>query len=357
MAERREIGFGVVGLGMGQHHAMAITNAKGAKLVAVCDVDEERLNKVVAQYGCRGYAEYKELLADEAVEVVAVCTPSGMHVDMALEAVALGKHLIVEKPVDVRAEKIERLIQAGRDAGVKMQAIFQSRTVPLHRRMKEAISGGRLGKVIGVHAMLPWYRKQSYYEGPHGSWKGTWAMDGGGSLMNQGVHTVDLLQWLVGRVRSVMGAFGVYAHEIEAEDTSVAVLKFENGALGTLSTTTCTYPGLPQTVLIYGDRGTICVEEGALKVWKIQGEQEAEEEQQMLNLYGPKEKRDAEGVSSDPMALSATGHQGEVEDLVEAIWTDREPYISIESAKHAVEIVNAIYESGRTGREVVIGDW
>ena len=172
--------------------------------------------------------------------------------------------------------------------------------------------------------------------------------------MNQGVHTVDLLQWLVGRVRSVMGAFGVYAHEIEAEDTSVAVLKFENGALGTLSTTTCAYPGLPQTVLIYGDRGTICVEEGALKVWKLQGEREAEEEAQMLNLYGPKEKR-GETVASDPMAVGATGHQGEIEDLVEAIWTDRDPYISIESAKHAVEIVNAIYESGRTGREVVLG--
>ncbi|GAF91468.1 unnamed protein product, partial [marine sediment metagenome] len=170
MAERREIGFGVVGLGMGKHHALAITNAKGAELAAVCDVDAERLKQVMAQYGCRGYAEYKDLLADEDVEVVAICTPSGMHVDMALEAVALGKHLIVEKPVDVHVEKIERLIEAGKEAGVKMQAIFQSRTVPLHRRMKEAIDGGRLGKLIGVHAMLPWYRKQSYYEGPHGNW-------------------------------------------------------------------------------------------------------------------------------------------------------------------------------------------
>jgi len=306
MAKQREIGFGVVGLGMGKHHALAITNARSARLVAVCDVDEERLKQVMAQYGCRGYGEYRELLADEEVEVVAICTPSGMHVDMALEAVALGKHLIVEKPVDIRVDKIERLIEAGRNAGVKMQAIFQSRTVPLHRRMKEAISEGRLGKLIGVHATLPWYRKQTYYEGPHGSWKGTWAMDGGGSLMNQGVHTVDLVQWLVGRVRSVMGAFGVYAHEIETEDTSVAVLKFENG------------------------------------------------EQKMLRLYGPKEQVESEGVSSDPMAVGASGHQGEVEDLVEAIRTDRDPYISIESAKHAVEIVQAIYESGRTGREVSI---
>ena len=356
MAQGREIGFGVVGLGMGKHHAWTITEAKGARLVAVCDVDAERLNQVMAQYGCRGYAAYEDLLADEDVEVAAICTPTGMHVDMALEAIALGKHLMVEKPVDVRLDKIDRLIEAGRNAGVKMQAIFQSRTVPLHRRMKEALDGGRLGKPIGVHATLPWYRKQSYYEGPHGSWKGTWAMDGGGSLMNQGVHTVDLLQWLVGRVRSVMGAFGAYSHEIESEDTSVAALKFENGALGTLSTTTCAYPGLPQTILIYGERGTIRVEEGELKIWKIQGEREGEEEQEMLRLYGPKAKNGSEGVSSDPMAVGASGHQGEVEDLVEAIRTDREPYIPIESAKHAVGIVQAIYESGRTGREVVIGD-
>ncbi|MCD6333984.1 MAG: Gfo/Idh/MocA family oxidoreductase, partial [Candidatus Latescibacteria bacterium] len=129
MAKQREIGFGVVGLGMGKHHALAITNARGARLVAVCDVDEERLNQVVTQYGCRGYREYRALLADEEIEVVAICTPSGMHVDMALEAMALGKHLIVEKPVDIRVDKIERLIEAGRNAGVKMQAIFQSRTV------------------------------------------------------------------------------------------------------------------------------------------------------------------------------------------------------------------------------------
>ncbi|MFH1008888.1 MAG: Gfo/Idh/MocA family oxidoreductase [Candidatus Latescibacterota bacterium] len=295
-------------------------------------------------------------MADEDVAVVAICTPSGMHGDMALEAIARGKHLIVEKPVDVRMEQIERLIEAGGNAGVKMQAIFQSRTEPLHRRMKETIGSGRLGKLIGVQAALPWWREQSYYQGPHGSWKGTWEMDGGGSLMNQGVHTVDLLQWWAGPVRSVMGAFGVFAHEIETEDTSVAVLKFEKGALGTLSTTTCVYPGLPQTILIYGDRGTILVEEGELKLWRIRGEEEAEEEQEMLRLYGPKRKEAGDGISSDPMAVGASGHQGEVEDLVEAIRMDREPFISIESAKHPVQIVHAIYESGRTGREVLVGE-
>ena len=350
----RDIGFGVVGLGMGQHHVKAITDAVGARLIAVCDTDEERLNKVVEQYGVKGYARYEEMLADKEIEVVNVCTPSGMHVDMAIPAVEAGKHIIVEKPVDVMAERIERLIEAVQKAGVKATAIFQSRTVPMNRRIKDAIDTGRLGKLIGVHALLPWWRAQSYYEGPHGSWKGTWALDGGGSLMNQGVHTMDLLQWFGGRVKSVMGTFGVYGHDIEAEDMSAGLLKYYNGAIGTVMTTTCAYPGLSQLITIYGENGVIQKEESTLKAWKIKGECEKEEEAEMLALYGPKEQRDGATTASDPMAVGAAGHQGQVEDLVRAIREDGEPYITLESAKHAVEVVNAIYESGRTGEEVFL---
>lgn len=171
--------------------------------------------------------------------------------------------------------------------------------------------------------------------------------------MNQGIHTVDLLQWFAGRVKSVFGAFGVFAHNIEAEDKTVAVLKFENGALGTLTTTTCAYPGLPQYILIHGDKGTIVKDEDCLQAWKIQGEKEQEEEAEMLNLYGPKDKRGVT-TASDPMAVGASGHVGLIEDMVKSIIEDREPMITIESAKHAVEIVNAIYESGRTGKEITI---
>jgi predicted dehydrogenase len=338
---------------MGKHHARAIDSAKGAKLIAVCDIDEQRLNQVVEQHGVKGYENYDDMLKDDEIEVINVCTPSGTHVDMAIPAIEAGKNVIVEKPVDIKIDKIDKLIEVGKKAGVKMSGIFQSRTTPMNKRIKDAIDKGRLGKLIGVHAILPWYRKQSYYQGPHGSWKGTWDMDGGGSVMNQGVHTVDLLQWLAGRVKSVVGAFGVFAHDIEAEDKAVAVLKFENGALGTLTTTTCAYPGLSQIALIHGDRGTISWGEGNLSAWKIQGEREKEEEAEMLNLYGPREKRD-ETTASDPMAVGSSGHVGMVEDMVQAILEDREPMITIESAKHAVEIVNAIYESGRTGKEVYI---
>ncbi|MGQ9609653.1 MAG: Gfo/Idh/MocA family protein [bacterium] len=353
MAKNREIGFAVVGLGMGIYHADAILEAKGAKLVALCDIDEDRLSKAENKYKVKAYKDYNELLKDNEVEVVNVCTPSGTHVDIAIPAVKAKKNIIVEKPVDISPQKIDMLIETGKKYNVKMGAIFQSRTTPLNKRIKDIIDKGRLGKLIGIHALLPWYREQSYYQGIHGSWKGTWNLDGGGSLMNQGVHTVDLIQWFGGRVKSVFGAFDVFAHDIEAEDKTVAVIKFENGALGTLMTTTCAYPGLSQYILIHGDAGTIVKEEDQLQTWKIKGPNEKEEEAEMLSLYGPKEKRGST-TASDPMAVGASGHVGIIEDMVKAIIEDREPMITIESAKHAVEIVNAIYESGRTGKEIFI---
>ena len=349
----REVGFGVVGLGMGAYHAKAISEAEGARLVAVCDVDGERLGRVASEYGVRAYRRYDDLLADDEVQVVNICTPSGMHADMGIEAVGAGKHILVEKPPDVKVEKVDRLIEAVGAAGVKAGVTFQSRTFPLNRRIKVAVEEGRLGRLIGVNAWLPWWRAQSYYEGPHGSWKGTWALDGGGSLMNQGVHTVDLLQWMVGPVRSVMGRYGAFAHDVEAEDTTVAVLNFSCGAVGTLMTTTCAYPGLPQMVLIYGENGSIMKEEDTLRFWRIGGEREEEEEREMLELYGP-QRREGPTTASDPMAVGSAGHKGLVEDMVRAIAEDREPYITLQSARHAVDIVNAIYESSRTGREVFI---
>jgi UDP-N-acetyl-2-amino-2-deoxyglucuronate dehydrogenase len=351
----REIGFGVVGLGMGVCHCDAVAAAAGARLVAVCDLDPERLKPVAEKHGVRAYDSYAEMLRDPGVEAVCVATPSGMHADMAMAAAAAGKHMLVEKPVDVRLDQIRRLTAAVATAGVKAAVVFQTRTMPMFRRIKAAVDEGRLGRLVGVHAVLPWYREASYYQGPHGSWKGTWAMDGGGSLMNQGVHTVDLLQWVGGRVRSVFGAFGVFAHEIEAEDKAVAVLKFANGALGTLSTTTAAYPGTGRFFLVHGATGTIAEVNDYLQTWKLQGDKDGLEEREMLSFYGARDRQaDVKTDASDPLAVGATGHVFHIEDLVQAIRTNRDPYITVPSAAHAVEIVNAIYESGRTGREITI---
>jgi UDP-N-acetyl-2-amino-2-deoxyglucuronate dehydrogenase len=348
----QDVGFAVVGLGMGTHHCRAIASSPGARLVAVCDVDAKRLEPTAEEYGCKGYAQFSEVLADPDVDVVNIATPSGMHAEMGIQAAEAGKHLIVEKPADIVPQRIDALIEAGKRCKVKIGGIFQSRLDPLNIRIQEAIAAGRLGSVVGVHGHLPWYRKQSYYDGEHGSWKGTWGMDGGGSLMNQGVHTVDLLQWLVGPVQSVMGMFGVFGHDIEAEDQSVALLRFKCGAIGTLYTTTCCYPGYDQQVTIYGSQGSIMKQEGLLRGWKLKDDAEGVEEKELLDYYGV-----AKGGSgsADPMAVSFDGHAQIVQDMVQALKDGREPMISLDSARHAVEIITSIFESGRTGREVKIG--
>ncbi len=348
-----ELGFAVVGLGMGKHHCRSIKDAFGARLVAVCDLDEERLNPIAEQYGCKAYTSFDELLKDDEVEVVNVATPSGSHADIGIQVADSGRHLIVEKPADIKVERIDALAEAGGRNGIKIGCIFQDRFVPMNGRIREAVQGGRLGELIGLHAHLPWFREQAYYEGLHGDWKGTWAMDGGGSLMNQGVHTVDLIQWIGGPVKSVMGMFGVFGHKIEAEDQSVALLRFKNGALGTLYTTTCCPPGYDQLVTIYGSNGSIMKDYTKLLAWKIQGEMEKEEEAEMLQLFGEQSGK-KQGISSDPTALSVDGHTIIIGDMVEAIREDRQPLIGLEDAKHAVAIVNAIFESGRTGREVEV---
>ncbi|MGY8826350.1 MAG: Gfo/Idh/MocA family protein [Candidatus Latescibacterota bacterium] len=350
MAE--QTGFAVVGLGMGRHHCKAIAAAPGARLVAVCDTDGERLSLVAEEYNCRAYDDYTELLADEEVTVVNIATPSGMHAAMGVQAAAAGKHMIVEKPADIKPERIDELIAAGKEHSVQVAGIFQSRLDPLNIRIREAIQSGRLGKLIGVHGHLPWYRKQSYYDGPHGKWKATWDMDGGGSLMNQGVHTVDLLQWLAGPVEAVAGMYGVFGHEIEAEDQSVALLRFKSGALGTLYTTTCCYPGYDQRVMIYGSEGSVSKNHSELEGWKLLADTEGTEEKELLGLYGA--SKDVSG-SADPFAVGFDGHTQIIVDMYEALAEGREPLITLDSARHAVEIINGIFESARTGKEVKIG--
>ncbi len=355
MAE--EVGFGVVGLGMGQTHCRDIADAQGARLVAVCDVDEGRLNPVAEKYRVKKYARYEEMLRDSEIDVVNVCTYSGMHADMAIAAMEAGKHVIGEKPADVSLAKIDAMVAASRRTGRKLQVIFQERFMPVNRRIKEAIEAGRLGRLIGCHGDLRWWRAQSYYDNSADHWRGTWRWDGGGSLMNQGIHTVDLMQWFMGPVESVFGVIGVYTHRIETEDKAAAVLRFESGAIGTINTMTCAYPGLATELFIQGERGAIEKSDSNIRTWRIQAEtKEAEEAEQagVLAQFGPKEK--GASLSSDPNALPFRGHRVQVEDMVQAIREGRAPTITGEHARHAVAINLAIYESARTGREVRVRD-
>ena len=327
----RDLNFAVVGLGMGGHHCKAIQQAKGANLAAVCDLDEERLQPRMKEFDCKGYVRYADVLKDKSIDVVNLVVESGYHAAMGIQAARADKHLIVEKPVDVTPARIKKLEDVVAETGVKCGCIFQSRMENCNILIRKAIQAGKIGAIIGAHAHLPWFRADSYFEGPHGPWRGTWKLDGGGSMMNQGIHTIDLIQWLAGPVESVCGMYAVHNHKIEAEDQAVAILKFANGALGTFYSTTCCVPESAQRVYMYGTKGSFSRYGSTLEFYEMDTPAQRE---RMMNLFGGQKKTDA--VGKDPMAISADGHMLIIEDLVKAIHTNREPVIPISSARHAV---------------------
>lgn len=345
----KDIQFAVVGLGMGGHHCNALERANGARLAAVCDYDAERLECISKQHGCKGYSRYSELLKDTSIDVISIAVESGKHAAMGVEALRAGKHIVVEKPVDITPARIKLLEDAVAETGLKCGCIFQSRVDACNVLLKKAIDKGQMGQLIGVHGHLPWFRAQAYYEGPHGAWHGTWKLDGGGSLMNQGIHTLDLVAWLAGPVRRVAAFFGIHNHHIEAEDQTAAALEFENGALGTFASTTCAVPESEQRIYMYGTKGSFVRRGSVLESYAMGVEKERE---RMLGLFSSA-SHDA-AVAKDPMAVSFAGHVVIFEDMVKAVRNDREPLIPISSAKHSVVVANAIYKSARTGKAVEI---
>ncbi len=343
----KPLNFAVVGLGMGQHHCKAIARARGARLVAVCDVDEERLRPVAAQYECKAYTEYEAMLRDPGIDVVNIVTESGYHARMGMQAARAGKHLVMEKPVDIVPARIKKLETAVAAAGVKCACIFQSRMDACNIAIKKALDAGKLGKLIGLHGALPWYRGPDYFAGIHGAWRATWVIDGGGSLMNQGIHTLDLLIFFGGLVESVCAFYGVHNHDIEAEDQTVACLRYANGALGALYTTTCCVPEGAQTIYGYGTKGSFRTVGNRIDLYAMGTQRERA---RMLAQFGCGAGARVDAIAKDPMAVGTDGHLIIIEDLVRAIRENRDPIVPLSAARHAVEVACAIYKSGRTGK-------
>ena len=350
------IGFAVVGLGMGRHHCRSIKAAKGAELVAICDIDQGRREKAMADYGVKGYASVDELLHDPDVQVVNIAVPTGLHAEVGIKVAQSGRHVICEKPLDVNLEKADALIAACDDFGVKLASIFQRRLHPLSARVKEAVDSGKIGKPHWADIHLYWWRADSYYAGgnPPG-WKGTFKLDGGGACMNQGVHSIDFISWIMGGVASVYAKTGTFTHKIEAEDVGSALVTFKNGALGNITCTTSAYPGLTNDFHIFGDRGSIALMDEKVTAWRFKNEEgdkeaEAAEEREMMALYPGSDTSGA----ADPMAVGFDGHTVHVEDMVRAIRENRDPIITGRDARHAVEICVAIQESAASGREITL---
>lgn len=355
----KKIGYAVVGLGIGKAHADAAATSEKARLVAVCDLIEEKMDAIVKQYpGTKKYTDFDELIKDPEIDIVSICLPSAMHAEYAARAMRAGKHVLVEKPLDITPEAAMLIEQVRLETGRKAGVVHQNRNNVDMLPIKQAIESGHLGKVFLGTFAVKWYRKQNYYEG----WHGTWEMDGGGSLMNQSVHTVDLMQWLMGEVESVSSQMDIYNHDIETEDTTVSTIRFKSGALASFVTTTCAYPGISTDIQVYGTNGSIEADQDVLKTWKIkefsddfaellglEACDEEEEEEEMLARFGG---GNAGYLAEHPETF--VGHKSVVEDMISAVLEDRDPQILPMEALKSVRIVYAIYESARTGKTVYL---
>jgi UDP-N-acetyl-2-amino-2-deoxyglucuronate dehydrogenase len=340
----RKNGFGIVGAGViGALHAEAIGLVPGARLVAVTDVVPGSAKELAGRYGCTAEPHLEALLARPDIDVVSVCVPSGLHAEVGTKAAAAGKHLVIEKPIDVTLEAADRLIAAADAAGVTMTVISQHRFDTGLDELRRLLDSGALGTLLLGEASTKWYRTQGYYDSAQ--WRGTWAMDGG-SLMNQGVHYVDLLRWCMGPVSEVTAVYATQAHQIEVEDTALAIVRFASGVLATIVSSTSVYPGFSQRLEITGTEGTVVVEDGRIVLRALRS-----------GPPGPGELAGPAAAAADAAAqaggIDPASHAAQIADLLEAIDQGRQPSVTAQSARETLKIVLAVYESARSGRTVV----
>jgi UDP-N-acetyl-2-amino-2-deoxyglucuronate dehydrogenase len=346
MPTDRTIGHGIIGCGViGPWHAQAINAIEGSEIVAVCDVVEERAKEMAEKFGGEPCTDYKEMVKRDDIDIVNICTPSGMHADMGVAAAEAGKHIVSEKPLDVTLEACDRIIEACKQNNVLLSGIFQNRFADGSTRIKEALEQGRFGNLTMGDAYVKWWRTQEYYDS--GDWRATWDLDGGGALMNQSVHYIDLLQWFMGPVKTIYARTATLAHTIEVEDCAAAVIGFENGAIGVIEGTTAAAPGGPARLEIHGDKGTAGWENGRVSTWKFADEREGDDQVTKAEKF-------AEGAASDPRAMSIEGHRRNIAALVDAVRTGAESPLPGEEARKAVEIIRGIYTSAEEGREVTL---
>lgn len=328
-------------------HALAIKQTPGARLVAVADRAPGRALEFAAKHQIAfATSDVQELVARADIDVVCVSTPSGAHLEPALAAIAAGKHVIVEKPLEITTARADELIAAAERAGVLLAPIFQSRFGAGAQRVKAAIEAGRLGRLVLASAYVKWHRAKDYYTG----WKGTLALDGGGAVINQGVHGLDLLQWFAGLPVEVFAhkTRRVHTH-IEGEDTAVAVLRFPCGALGTIEATTAAWPGWSRRIELCGESGSIVLEDDHIARWDFR---DAQPEDSAIRAAANDNALGSGAGAAN--AISIEGHLRQIGDLVAALHEGKPLTVNGREARKAVALVNALYASAESGRLVAL---
>jgi len=331
------IHVGLIGAGnISQTHARAAVAIPGVSVAAVHGANGAKARELAAAHGAAAYDSLDGFLGHKPMDMVVIGSPSGVHAAQGVAAARHRLHVLVEKPIDVTTERADELIAAAEESGVRLGVLFQDRVKPGIVGLKQLVDSGGLGRVLSVSARVPWYRPPDYYR--LSRWRGTAALDGGGALMNQGIHTVDLLLWVLGDVIRVQARTATLLHEIESEDTALALLEFASGAAGVLEASTATYPGYPRRVEITGTEGTVVLEHDRLVVADLRTPRP--------ELVG--DGGDANASASSPVVSDASGHQRLIEDFLRAIETGSRPACDGHEGRRSVELVEAIYRSARS---------
>jgi len=321
-------------------HLMALKEIPEANICGVWNRTPARMAEFADKYQVKTYPDYQAVLNDPMVDAVLITLAPGLHVDYALQAAAAGKHIILEKPMDIDVAKCFRLIEACRKNKLGLAVIYQNRYTVAARKVKEALDQGVLGKVFLADAYVKWYRSPEYYKS--GQWRGTWEMEGGGALINQAIHTIDLVQWFMGGAVSVQGMIRTASHAIQTEDLGIAVVEYANGAIGVIEGSTAITPGYKERVELHGTKGSIILEGGNIKEWKVEGCREEEWVTPEKVSYG----------DTKSPAISYVNHKTQLEEIVRAFIEGRDPQVTGEEGVKSLQIVCGIYESSRTGQRI-----
>jgi UDP-N-acetyl-2-amino-2-deoxyglucuronate dehydrogenase len=332
------LNVGISGAGtIGRVHADALRNIPSARLVAFAEPRSDAAGAFAADYGATHYESFVDMLQHDGLDVVIIATPSGIHPDQAVLAAEAGKHIITEKPMAITREGLDRMIEAADEAQVHLAVIFQNRLSPDVFRVKRALDRGVFGTPVLANGAMYWHRTAEYYAAS-GGWRGTWSLDGGGALMNQAIHTVDLLQWLMGGVADVRAHVATRVHEIETEDTAAVSFQFNNGALGTLTATTAASQDWPVRIEIVGSAGRVTLENNAVTLWEAPiGPDAIILEDDDLELVGG-------WLPGEPFGAA---HGRQLRHIFNTMAADRDPYLLGREARAAVDCILAVYENAR----------
>ena len=340
------LGFGIVGVGMiADFHAQAIAHTMGGRLVGVASRNPQNAEAFAHKHGVPfATTSVDELVARPDIDVVCITTPSGAHLEPALAVVRAGKHLVVEKPIEITTERADELLRAADAAGVKVTPIFQARFGEGAQIIKSAIEAGRFGRMVLASAYVKWHRSAEYYTG----WKGTLKLDGGGALINQAIHAIDLLQWFAGLPTEVFcwTTRRVYGH-IEAEDTAAATLRFPCGAMGSIEATTAVRPGWARRIELCGEHGSVMLDGDFISHWDFDHEVEGDSQ-----IRAAKDTGALGSGASAPNAISFEGHRRQIQDLIDAVRENRPVAIDGHEARKAVALIRGLYASAERGAPV-----